>query len=94
MKTWEGQARRLELEDFSPESQDAAAIQILKDFRAFKHIESGDFKSAVHNASGAWTTLPTETGETIYGDKIYSIEQLEIVYTIFLTRYRESRFSR
>ena len=85
--TWVNVSRRLHLSNFSPESQDAAAIELLIERDVLTDLESGNFESAVHKSSSAWTTLPTKTGKTIYDRKIHSIEQLKIVYDIFLTRY-------
>ncbi|MEO0378419.1 MAG: hypothetical protein AAF329_28260, partial [Cyanobacteria bacterium P01_A01_bin.17] len=74
--------------DFSPEFQDAAAIELLRERGVLESLESDDFESAVYQASSAWTTLPQENGETVFGERIYSVEQLKSVYSIFLEEYQ------
>lgn len=48
----------LGLKDFSPSSQDAIAIQQIKERRALPDIESGDIKSAITKCSNIWASLP------------------------------------
>lgn len=56
--TWVSLKQRLRLPDFSPESQDAAAIQLLKDCGAHRAIEAGQFSEAVRLARKTWASLP------------------------------------
>jgi lysozyme len=49
------------LPDFSPASQDAAAIEYLKDLGALRLIKAGDFNGALQKAGRAWASLPTST---------------------------------
>lgn len=56
--TWVGLKQRLRLPDFGPESQDAAAIQLLKDCGAYRAIELGQFSEAVRLARKTWASLP------------------------------------
>lgn len=56
--TWDSLASRLGLPDFSPASQDAAAIQKLHDIGAMNAIRAGDFDTALRRASGTWASLP------------------------------------
>lgn len=85
--TWVSVSQKLQLSSFSPESQDAVAVELLRERGVLQDLESGDLTSAIHKASSAWTTLPTENGRTLFDRKIHSVEQLTIVYNIFLTRY-------
>ena len=60
--TWDDINHRLiQLPDFSPASQDAAAIALLKDCGAYSYIITGDFQGAVDKASARWASLPGST---------------------------------
>lgn len=48
----------LKLPDFSPASQDAIAVQQIRERRALALIESGDFSAAVDRVSNIWASLP------------------------------------
>lgn len=48
----------LHLNDFSPESQDAIAIQQIREFKGLPLIESGAFEQAVAKLSPLWASLP------------------------------------
>lgn len=50
--------KQLGLNDFSPSSQDAVAIQQIKERRALPDIESGDIKAAITKCSNIWASLP------------------------------------
>lgn len=50
--------KQLGLKDFSPSSQDAIAIQQIKERKALPDIESGDIKSAIAKCSNIWASLP------------------------------------
>ena len=50
--------KQLGLPDFSPSSQDAIAIQQIKERRAVADIESGDIQSAVIKCKNIWASLP------------------------------------
>jgi len=87
-RTWDPLARRLGLRDFSPESQDMAAVELLRERGALNELESGNFESAIYKISGLWVTVPDETGYSRFGYKTYSIEELKFMYSIFYARYK------
>lgn len=51
------------LEDFSPESQDEAALRLLDECGALRMIESGDIEGAINKASKIWASLPGSTAQ-------------------------------
>jgi lysozyme len=53
-----GLKQRLNLPDFSPESQDRAAIALLDQIGAIPSIQRGDFQRAIQVASSQWASLP------------------------------------
>ena len=59
--TWEPIARRLQLPDFSPPSQDAAFVEKLRELRVIEALEAGDVETALKRAAGTWASLPGST---------------------------------
>ncbi len=59
--TWEPIAKKLGLKDFSPESQDKAAIELLREKGALDDILRGDFHTAAKKLGGTWQSMPTGT---------------------------------
>lgn len=55
----------LNLRDFSPLSQDAIAIRMLKEQGALPLIEAGDFAGAVAKVNNIWASLPGD----VYGQR-------------------------
>lgn len=58
VSTWRSVKPRLGLPDFSPASQDAAAIELLREVGALALIERGDLAGAVAAARRTWASLP------------------------------------
>jgi lysozyme len=56
--TWTRLKGRLGLPDFGPASQDAAAIQLLRERGALAKIERGDLAGAIAAARKEWASLP------------------------------------
>jgi muramidase (phage lysozyme) len=50
--------RQLGLKDFSPASQDAIALQQIRECRALPLIDAGRFAEAVTRVSNIWASLP------------------------------------
>lgn len=51
------------LPDFSPQSQDWAAIRLLNEIGALRLITAGDIPGAIAKASGTWASLPGSTAQ-------------------------------
>lgn len=49
---------QLDLDDFSPEAQDAIAIQQIKECKAIKDIEAGRLSVAIAKCKRIWASLP------------------------------------
>ena len=57
-RTWDGLARNYGLNDFSPYSQDLAAIALLKESGAIPYILRGDYFGGLNAARKVWASLP------------------------------------
>lgn len=72
--TWRKVKPRLGLPDFSPASQDAAAIELLRELGALRLIERGDLAGAVAAARRTWASLPG-AGYAGQGERSYASVQ-------------------
>ena len=61
--TWVRLRDKLQLPDFSPASQDLAAIGLLDEIGASSLIVAGDIEGAIHKASRIWASLPGSTAQ-------------------------------
>ena len=75
-RTWEDVQRRLKLTDFSPMSQDRAAIQRIRDRGALELVQDGKFEEAVAACRLEWASLPGAG----YGQHEHRIETLRDAY--------------
>ncbi|MCH7312914.1 glycoside hydrolase family 104 protein [Acinetobacter sp. ANC 3882] len=58
-QTWDGVAKQLGLEDFSPKNQDIAAVALLAQNGALPSVLKGDFNTAIQKSGGTWASLPS-----------------------------------
>jgi muramidase (phage lysozyme) len=69
--------RSLMLPDFSPASQDAIAIQMIREQGAILDVEAGRFAIAVHKCKNIWASLPGAG----YGQHENTLAELQDAYT-------------
>ena len=55
---WDAYRKQLGLKDFSPKSQDAVALQQIKERGALPMIDRGDIRQAIDCCSNIWASLP------------------------------------
>lgn len=60
----------LKMKDFTPASQDSAAIQLIKNAGAYKYVVAGDWVNAIKATNKIWASLP----ESPYGQPTYRME--------------------
>jgi muramidase (phage lysozyme) len=60
--TWREMAAKMGLDDFSPETQDLVAVEILRTIGVLDDIERGDLAAALDKASHRWSSLPQGKG--------------------------------
>jgi muramidase (phage lysozyme) len=75
-RTWDALQKQLKLPDFSPESQDKACIQLLKECKALPLIKAGKFDEAVFAARKIWASLPGAG----YGQHEQGLAKLRQIY--------------
>ena len=74
---WEAYKKILNLPDFSSDSQDAVAIQQIKERGALPDIESGDIPAAIAKCNNIWASLAGAG----YGQHENSLASLLAAYT-------------
>lgn len=57
--TWDDVAKKLNLPDFSPTSQDLAAIELIRRRGALQNVLDGDFEGAIAKLGNEWASLPS-----------------------------------
>lgn len=75
-KTWKELQQRLNLPDFSPISQDKAAVELIRRKGALEDVYAGRFADAVNKCRKTWASLPGAG----YGQHEYSLKHLTQVY--------------
>jgi lysozyme len=73
---WSVYKKQLNLQDFSPASQDAVAIQQIKERKALDDIEKGYIAVAIDKCKNIWASLPGAG----YGQHENKIETLLAAY--------------
>lgn len=57
-RTWDDLVRRIGLVDFSPDSQDAAAVELIRQRGALGDVRAGRFDIAIRKVATIWASLP------------------------------------
>lgn len=83
--TWEAQAKALGLSDFGPQSQDLAATRLMRNrlmpIGGLSVLEKEGFSPRVSAAlAPEWASLPTEKGQSYYGQPVKKLSELQKVY--------------
>ncbi|MBW4495023.1 MAG: glycoside hydrolase family 104 protein [Oscillatoria princeps RMCB-10] len=81
--TWDTLDKKLNLPDFSPASQDRAAVELLRQNGALAKLEKGDFEGAVFANAGTWAPLPNSQGVSALGQRSRRLEDLRRIYVQF-----------
>lgn len=75
-RTWDDLAKRLRLPDFTPDSQDLAAVELIRGRRAVELIHQGRIAEAIDRCCKIWASLPGAG----YGQREHKLETLLDVY--------------
>lgn len=75
-RTWDDIAPRIGLTDFSPDSQDRAALELIRRNGALPMVQAGRFADAVRKVRRTWASLPGAG----YGQPEQTLERLQAAY--------------
>lgn len=75
-RTWDDVAPPLELPDFSPQSQDIAAVALIRRRGALADVRAGRFDDAIAKLGKEWASLPGSP----YGQPTISLDRARDVY--------------
>ena len=75
-KYYDAYKKQLRLPDFSPVSQDAIALQLIRECKAVDDIEAGRIADAIHKCRSRWASLPGAG----YGQHEQKLDKLIAVY--------------
>ena len=73
---WDAYRKQLKLADFSPASQDAVAIQQIREQKALADVDAGRFALAVDKCKNIWASLPGAG----YGQREVPFHRLQAAY--------------
>lgn len=74
--TWRGLLKQYAFPDFSPDSQDEAAVALIAGRKALDDVKAGRFEEAVKKCSLEWASLPGSTA----GQRTEDMESVKQVY--------------
>lgn len=74
--TWDRCRKALDLPDFSPESQDKAAVYLIQQRGALLDVEQGRLREALEKCSWEWASLPPSR----YNQPTKSVEACEVIF--------------
>jgi muramidase (phage lysozyme) len=79
--TWERLQRKLKLPDFSPASQDKAAIELLKECGGYAAAVRGEVEGVADRCWGTWASLKSSKGQKLDDRQhAYSVAELKSKY--------------
>lgn len=84
-RTWDGLDAKYNFPDFSPATQDFAAIALILGRGALDDVLAGKFEQAVRKCNKEWASLPWSP----YGQPTRTIEQARAVYEAYGGTYSE-----
>lgn len=76
VRYWDAYKKQLKLTDFSPDSQDAVAIQQIKEQNALADVDAGRFEAAIAKCANIWASLPGAG----YGQHENTLASLQAAY--------------
>lgn len=80
-QTWDEASARLRLKDFSPASQDQAALYLIERRGALRDVDQRGLNTAVmERLAREWASIPTANGVSHYGQPVKRADELQRFY--------------
>lgn len=86
--TWARLRNKLDLPDFEQESQDLAAVELLKESGAYDLILDRDIEGAIRKASKIWASLPGSTAQQNPKAMQYALDRFRQAQVLYATTSR------
>jgi len=87
--TWRMAKKALQLKDFRPESQDQAALYLIRRRKALWLADRGRFTPELaHRLAPEWSSFPKKSGHSYYGQPVRSFSSLQKFYKKNLAEVR------
>lgn len=90
--TWSSVQNQLKLPDFGPQSQDIAALHLIRNrfggglAEVEKKLGEGNYKDVFAKLSPTWASLPTANGQSYYGQPVKPLDTLQTKYNEYLAK--------
>jgi lysozyme len=89
--TWKEAANRLGLSDFGPQSQDQAALYLIKKRGALASFDAqGLTHEVLARLAPEWASLPAQHGGSYYGQPVKTVAELKRFYSVELQRLQQT----
>lgn len=83
--TWNNLAKNLGLTNFHADTQDIAAVQLMKERNMIEPLLNGDLQTAINRGANEWASLPKADGNGAYaGQNARSFEAIQNAYNGYL----------
>ncbi|MEC8440739.1 MAG: muramidase [Cyanobacteriota bacterium] len=90
--TWKGVAKELKLRSFEPAQQDQAALHLVKRRGALSEIDRrGLTPAAMARLAPEWSSFPTWSGHSAYGQPVKSHQELASFYSDNLQKLKQQQ---
>ena len=89
--TWRMAKKALQLRDFSPRSQDQAALYLVQRRKALRLADRGVFtRELAAKLAPEWASFPTLANRSYYGQPVRSFRNLKPFYDVQLAKLRQT----
>lgn len=83
--TWNNLSQKLGLTNFHADTQDIAAVQLMKERNMIEPLLNGDLQTAINRGANEWASLPKADGNGAYaGQNARSFEAIQNAYNGYL----------
>jgi muramidase (phage lysozyme) len=91
--TWDETRKALGINDFSPLSQDIAAVELMRRRGMMPYIESGDVRGFLNKAAPTWASMPKYDGNSYHKQRVVAQAKLQQVYDDYMDGTKKPMFA-